>query len=268
MNAPLHLGVVAPVLPGGGEATVTAAALQRELEHRLGPATIDFRTTSASSRPLDPNRWRQLRDADFRRLAHAVIVDTRVEDDPAVRAAVDGVDIVISTDLFAQPTGLARVLVRRLDDAELETRRRMLVHLGLLPEAPATLTVVPTSMPLTATDLYLVAQQLVDTDDDVLAALGGADAPDVVADIDDLIDRLRGLLPDSLRETDAQLHERLAATERRLADERARHAVEIRSLSDRLQHVEDLLDVATRRRHPDESGADTSPSPSVATVTP
>ena len=253
MTTPLHLGVVAPLDPDGVEPIVVAAAFRREVEHRLGPVVVDFRTTAAVGRPLDPTPWRELRTADWPSAVDAVVIDHRLAGEPAVDDALSGVDIVVTTELFEHPAGLASLLIRHLDAAALDSRRRMLMHLGVLPADSHTITEVPLVMPLTATDLYLVAQQLDSPDEPVLAAFAGHAADDQSAAINDLTEQLRTLIPDSRVETIDQLRERALAAERTLAHERARQELETRVINERLEHAEQLVEQYRRREALDET---------------
>lgn len=248
MTDPLHLGVVAPVAPESAAAIVAAEAFRRELQHGLGPVVVDFRTTLEPARPLDPSPWRDLRTADWARTVHAVVIDERITHDVSVERACRGVDVIVTTDVLSRPDELAAILPRRLDAATLDSRRRMLVHLGVLPAGDEPLDRVPDVMPLRATDLYLIAQRLRASDDPVLVALAGGHVPDARRSIDAVVTQLGELLADTVVESVAQLRDRADAAESALADERVRHHAELRGVLDRLEHAEQVLE-ASRRPH-------------------
>jgi hypothetical protein len=250
VNGPLHLGVIASVASHEIGAEVAAEVVRRELQRGLGTVIVDFRTTLPIARPLDPSPWREISTADWGRTVHAVVVDERIAGDPVTARASRGIGVVVATDLFGRLADLAALLVRHLDPASLDTRRRMLSHLGVLPEGTVPMDSIPEVMPLRATDLYLVAERLRERRDPVMEALAGGDVADARPAIDDLVDRLRRLVPDTVIESVAQLRERAESAEHILAEERERHEVELRALLDRVDHAERLAAAARRSALP------------------
>ena len=133
-----RFGVLKPERSLDVVAVAEARVISNELERRLGPITLDLRIVG------DPLAgWHSIGQASW----------------PA------DVDAVIDADLLWQPglPPLTALFGRTLDSGAAAVRRRMLRHLGLIPDAPFDLDGERldrlTELPLRPTDLWLIADE-------------------------------------------------------------------------------------------------------------
>ncbi len=148
---PLLLGVLRPSRPTHVVAVAEARVIRTELERRLGPLTLDLRIDGASI-----GGWQSVANAAWPGSVDAVV------------------DASILWNSALPP--LTTLFARTVEPTAAEVRRRMLAHLGVIPDAPFELDddrlAALSELPLRPTDLWLIAgsARAITVDDDTISA--------------------------------------------------------------------------------------------------
>ena len=223
-----RIGIVRPDRPCRAITDAEARVLQAEFDRRLGPTVLDLRVDGA-----DLGRWRSSAHA-----AWPADVDDVLDVGEIWRA-----DLPPLTTLFS----------RTVDPIAADVRRRMLVHLGVLPIERVDDDVIEAALarPIRATDLWLIvtaADHLEVSDRRVAAFRGDADE---AAELDRWFDQVVAALPvlsddvlvDRLRRSEAT-----GRAAQRLAAEAAEELLRVqREAADRLDEIQARLAVAEER---------------------
>jgi hypothetical protein len=231
----VRLGIVRPssAAPRPVVAEIEARVLRHELGRRLGPVVLDLRTDGPARGPWQP-------------LAHAGwpgTIDARVDADA----------------LWAEPVGLAALIGRTVDPAIVDVRRRMLVHLGIIPAEPLPLDAARMAsfdpLLLRPVDLWLIASEAsrVDTGEPAVDALAVPPGGAAIGRIDGILDEIAaGLTEVTGSATVAALTDEVTALRARVAELEAdaqRTLIETTARLDQLAHERSvLLDRAERDR--------------------
>jgi hypothetical protein len=154
------VGIVADIEPSGAWPTVASFVATSMLSARLANAAVaTYACRSPQSLDLAPAAWRPLDE-----LAIAVPPLVVACGPNALRAIdrLEGTWSVIDAPELGRPSGLAAMLPHLLDPVALDVRRRMLVHLGVIPSGnyvldDDALAAVTARFPLRPADLHLLA---------------------------------------------------------------------------------------------------------------
>jgi hypothetical protein len=214
-------------------AEIEARVLRHELGRRLGTVVLDLRTDGPAIGP-----WQPLANAGW-----PATIDARIDADA----------------LWSEPVGLTALAGRTVDPAIVDVRRRMLVHLGIIPVEPQPLDAARLaaldSLLLRPLDLWLIASEAseVDTGEAAVDALTVPPGDAAVARLDGILDEIAAGLTDVTgTATVAALADEVAALRARVAeleDEAVRTMVETNARLDELAHERAvLLDRAERDR--------------------
>lgn len=235
MTTSPRLGIVRPDRPVRWLADAEGRVLDAELSRRLGPVSLDLRVDGP---PV--GRWGSLDHAAWPRDVAAVI-DV---------GALYGEGVPPLTTLFG----------RTVEPAAAEVRRRMLIHLGIIPDTEYQLddsTLAPLGAPsLTATDMWLLARSAtrIAIDDPAIVALVSATSGPSQITLDHLFDRIAADVSpdidapatiaaltaecDDLRHDLDELQARLVYEQRQAADLGDDLRAQIEILRDRLDRAE------------------------------
>lgn len=265
----LRLGILAAVEPHAWTSAAVAEVVTAQIEERRNDITVEFRTVVTDDAPRTRTPWQPATTASWPTDVDAILVDASL--DTAARAAAGvGADAdcpVIETHLFDDVAALCSLFAGTLDPTAVDTRRRMLTHLGALPrtssgkapdaDASDLLQQAEDAVGgrLTATDRFIVAEAigtaLLAGPDPLSAALAGGrtdQSTPATAEFDRVVTALADVEPTSTAHTawlqrrvavleadNARLTDLIAATTRQATDRLDAAAARERSLSDRLE---------------------------------
>ena len=247
----ISVGIVADIEPSGPWPEIASSVATSMLSARLANAAVK---TYTCRRPgsLDLARapWRQLDE-----LA-AAVPPVVVACGPTARQAVEWLDetcSVIDAPELDRESGLAAMLPHLLDPVALDVRRRMLVHLGVMPSGDyvlddETVAAIMTRFPLRPADLHLLAAGATEiVCSDWLPGDLTGDAPIRAASntVDTWATGLQDALPDIANGRLADLEREIQRLRAVVDGEHAQHAGEIERLTDALAQAATAADPAT-----------------------
>jgi hypothetical protein len=232
----ITVGVVADIDPTGVWATLAAAAALPGLSSRLGGGAVGLTTCrSPAALSAGPSMWRDL--AELAGDAPDAVVACGPRAVSAVERVVPSVAVVDASDLD-RSSGLAALVPGMLDPVAVDVRRRMLVHLGIVPVGDFVLddellSSAVERLPLRAIDLHVLVSSAstITCRDLALHELRG-DASTIAgaALLDDWADAVLGAVPERRDARLASLTAEVRRLRHLLDDEHHRHAVELAAL--------------------------------------
>jgi hypothetical protein len=261
MNAlPIRVGVLADVDPAAWSTDAVATVFRSQVHSRRNDIVLDFRTTVDADPRRHASSWHTAGTAPWPTGVQAVIVDATVDAPARSQAGVHG-SVVVETNVFGDIAELCSLVAMTTDPAALDTRRRMLVHLGVLSATKGADDVSAFlhgaelfGGTLTLTDRLLIARAVgveALTDDPQSAALASGRSGDgngSVREFNRIVAELAGLAPSidahaaalqqrvvDLETELARVHGLLTAAERTIVDNLDSMAARERSLVDRLE---------------------------------
>lgn len=262
MNTPtLQVGVLAAIDPAAWSSDAVATVFRTQISARRDDIRLDFRTVVDGDHLRRWSTWNSTPITAWRSGVQAVIVDEAVDATARAASGLDDDVVVVDTNLFGDVRSLCSLFATTADTTALDTRRRMLSHLGVLaaPDGVDDLGAFSRAKALfggslSVTDRLLIAREV--------GAAALADDPDTLAliavrsdighatgrEFDRICSKLDGLEPSvaahaaglqqrvaSLEAEVEHLHDLLRATERRSVDQLESAAARERSLANRLE---------------------------------
>ncbi len=236
----LHVSILSALDPADWASDAIATVTRAHFAARRSDVVLDLRTSSMFALWRGRAAWVPIA-ANWSMGADVVIVDHRIDSAARREAGIDERLAVIATTVFDDPIALVSEFAATLDRVAVDTRRRMLIHLGVLtdddrPDATATVDRAIDALggAITVTDRLIVAQHAGDgLTDPLLAALvrgSSEDAQSTRVEFDRLCDQIAEYSPTEATHS-AALQRQVAALEveadqlRDRADAVERHAV-------------------------------------------
>lgn len=247
-DAPLphRIGVLSSLDPTDWQNDVVARVLRAHFELRRDDVSLDLRSIDDRV-TLSRASWPSSRTAPWPTAIHAVIVDRNIAAVDRERAGASPT-ISIDTDMFADTMLWCPLFEQTLDTAAIDTRTRMLEHLGVDRDPTNGFARAADSLGglLTLTDRYCLARAAdLDALDAAHAALAGGrtESSSVVVDeITRVLAAIEIAAPGAIAQHSAALQQRAADLAVALGDERDRHALSERQAAE-------ALDAAAVREH-------------------
>jgi len=239
-----RIGVLSSLDPASWQSDVVARVMRAHIDLHRNDVSLDLRSVHervVMSRAL----WQPALTTAWPTTVHAVVIERDIELHDRERAGAAAM-ISIETDMFGDTTLWCALFEQTLDPAAIDTRTRMLEHLGVDRDPTDGFAAAANSLGglLTLTDRYCLARA---ADRDALDAAHAALAGGRTASSAGLVDEIARVAagidetgPDTGVHHSAVLQQRVAELATELSDERERHAMAERQASE-------ALDAAARR---------------------
>ena len=159
----LHVGVLAAIDPDAWSSDIVAIVIRTQIAARRSDIVVDLRTSLDTTRPRQRSSWRSASTSTWPAGVDAIIADESVDWTARTHAGI-GDMMVTDTTLFSDLAAVCSLFASTLDPVAADTRRRTLVHLGVLSETNRDgLSAFDRAMAkfggqLTGTDRLLIAQ--------------------------------------------------------------------------------------------------------------
>jgi hypothetical protein len=231
-----RIGVLSSLDPASWQSDVVARVLHAQIDLHHNDVSFDLRSIRERA-ALNRASWQPALTAAWPTTVSTVVVEHDIETHDRERAGAASIT-AIETDMFADPMLWCGLFEQTLDPAAVETRTRMLEHLGVDRDPTDGFAAAAASLGglLTPTDRYCLARAAVDEIARVAAAI-------------ELVS------PDNGVKQIAALQQRAAELATELSDERDRHALAERQAAEALDGaalreslLTDRLDTALLRR--------------------
>ena len=246
-----RIGVLSSLDPRSWQSDVVARVMRAQINLHGNDVSLDLRSVDERV-VMSRASWQPAMTAGWPTTVRAVIIDRDIEMHDRERAGVPRM-ISIETDIFADTTLWCALFEQTLDPAAIDTRTRMLEHLGVDRDPADGFAAAADSLGglLTPTDRYCLARA---ADQDALdaahAALAGgrtASSAGVVDEIARVAAAVEETGPDTSAHQSAVLQQRVAELAAELSGERERHALAERQASEALDAAALREDSLTER---------------------
>jgi hypothetical protein len=256
MNQHAHrIGVLSSLDPASWQSDVVARVLSAQIDLHHNDVSFDLRSIRERA-ALSRASWQPALTAAWPTTVSTVVVEHDIETHDRERAGAASIT-AIETNMFADTMLWCGLFEQTLEPAAVDTRTRMLEHLGVDQNPTEGFAAAAASLGglLTPTDRYCLARAAdrgaLDEAHAALAAGRTASSAGLVDEIARLAAAIELAAPDSGAKQIAALQQRVAELATELSDERDRHA-----LAERLAAEE--LDTAALRASSLTSRLDTA----------
>jgi hypothetical protein len=235
---PHRIGVLSALDPAAWQSDVIARVLRAHIDLYGNNASLDLRSVHERL-ALSRASWQPAPTANWPTTVHAVIIDRAIDTSNRVRAGASAL-ASIETDIFANPIVWCTLFEQTLDPAAVDTRTRMLEHLGVDQDPTDGFAAATDALGglLTLTDRYCLAKAAArDALDDAHAALAGgrtASSAAVIGEMERIAATTEMAGPHTAANHSAALQQRALELAAELADERDRHALAERRAAEAL----------------------------------
>lgn len=233
-----RIGVLSSLDPSNWQSDVVARVIRAQINLHRNDVSLDLRSVHKRLATSQAS-WQPAPTAAWPTTVHAVVIEGDIELNDRERAGA-AATISIETDMFADTTLWCALFEQTLDPAAIDTRTRMLEHLGVDRDPADGFAAAANSLGglLTPTDRYCLAraadQEALDAAHAALAggrAASSAGVADEIARVAAAIDETG---PDASAQHSAVLQQRVAELTSELSAERNRHSLAERQAAEAL----------------------------------